>query len=219
MDSGNFAKNASNGFHGARRSTFSPTSLEVTRPDQSTLTLHADQITIATGGRPTIPSDETIPGASLGIDSDGFFDLEDQPKRVAVVGAGYIAVELAGVLHALGSETHLIIRHDRVLRTFDPAIQDTITPWMEKTGIHLHKTTNIVKVEGEKGKTLMVHTDKGDKIEVDVLLWAIGRHANTAGDGARGYRGEVGYRRVTSSWTSIRIRTSKVSRVLGMCAR
>jgi len=94
-----------------------------------------------------------------------------------------IAVELAGVLHTLGSETHLIIRHDKVLRTFDPAIQDTITPWMEKTGIHLHKKTNVVKVEGEKGKTLTVHTDKGDKIEVDVLLWAIGRHANTEGMG------------------------------------
>jgi glutathione reductase (NADPH) len=178
----NFSKEGVDWFDGHAKFT-SPTSIEVTRPDQSKFTLRADQITIATGGRPTIPSEETIPGASLGIDSDGFFELEDQPKRVAVVGAGYIAVELAGVLHTLGSETHLIIRHDKVLRTFDPAIQDTITPWMEKTGIHLHKKTNVVKVEGEKGKTLTVHTDKGDKIEVDVLLWAIGRHANTEGLG------------------------------------
>jgi glutathione reductase (NADPH) len=145
--------------------------------------LHADQITIATGGRPSIPSEDTIPGASLGIDSDGFFELEEQPKRVVVVGAGYIAVELAGVLHTLGSETHLLIRHDKVLRSFDPVIQDTITPWMEKTGINIHKQTNVVKVEGEKGKTLTVYTDKGDKIEADVLLWAIGRHANTEGMG------------------------------------
>ena len=99
--------------------------------DQSKVTLQADQITIATGGRPTIPSEDTIPGARLGIDSDGFFDLEEQPKRVAVVGAGYIAVELAGVLHTLGSETHLLIRHDKVLRTFEPVIQDTIKPWMD----------------------------------------------------------------------------------------
>ncbi|KAI6009409.1 hypothetical protein F5J12DRAFT_823445 [Pisolithus orientalis] len=74
-----------------------------------------------------------IPGASLGIDSDGFFELEDQPKRVAIVGAGYIAVELAGVLNALGSETHLIIRKDNV-----------------------HKHSNVTRVEGEKGKTLTV---------------------------------------------------------------
>jgi len=172
----NFNKEGVDWFHGQAKFT-SATSVEVTRPDQSKFMLQADHITIATGGRPTIPSDDTIPGASLGIDSDGFFDLEEQPKRVAVVGAGYIAVELAGVLHTLGSETHLLIRHDKVLRTFDPMIQDTLTPWMEKTGINIHKKTNVVKVE--KGNTITVHTDKGDKIEVDVLLWAIGRHANT----------------------------------------
>lgn len=157
----------------------SPTEVEVTTKDQSTYTMHADHICIATGGRPTIPSTSKIPGADLGITSDGFFDLEDQPKRVAVVGAGYIAVELAGVLHTLGSETHVIIRQDKVLRTFDPIIQDTITPWMEKTGIKIHKSSNVTKVEGEKGKTLTIHTDKGEKFEVDCLIWAIGRHANT----------------------------------------
>lgn len=163
----NFNKEGVEWFDGHAKFT-SPTSVEVTRADQSKVTLQADQITIATGGRPTIPSEDTIPGARLGIDSDGFFDLEEQPKRVAVVGAGYIAVELAGVLHTLGSETHLLIRHDKVLRTFEPVI---------------HKNTNVVKVEGEKGKTLTVHTHNGDRIEVDVLLWAVGRHANTEGLG------------------------------------
>jgi len=178
----NFTKEGVDWFEGHAK-FISPTSIEVTKADQSKFTLYGDQITIATGGRPSIPSEKAIPGASLGIDSDGFFELEEQPKRVAVVGAGYIAVELAGVLHTLGSETHLLIRQDKVLRTFDPVIQDTITPWMEKTGINIHKQTNVVKVEGQKGKTLTVHTDKGDKIEVDVLLWAIGRHANTEGLG------------------------------------
>ncbi|KAL0947519.1 hypothetical protein HGRIS_013618 [Hohenbuehelia grisea] len=161
----------------------SPNEVEVTRPDGEKYTLRTDKVCIATGGRPTIPSDDQIPGASLGIDSDGFFDLEDQPRRVAVIGAGYIAVELAGVLHALGSETHLIIRKDRVLRTFDPSVQDTITPWIEHTGVHLHKTSNVTKVEGTKGQPLTVHTDKGEKIEVDCVLWSIGRHANTEGLG------------------------------------
>jgi len=109
-----------------------------------------------------------------------FFDLTEQPKRVAVVGAGYIAVELAGIFNALGTETHLIIRYDKVLRTFDPALQEVLTPWMEKSGVKIHKHSNVVKVEGEKGKTLTVHTDGGEKLEVDVLLWAIGRHSNTA---------------------------------------
>ncbi|KAH7905081.1 hypothetical protein BJ138DRAFT_821179 [Hygrophoropsis aurantiaca] len=162
----------------------SASSVEITPPDGGEkYTLHADNICVATGGRPTIPSDDVIPGASLGIDSDGFFDLAEQPKRVAVVGAGYIAVELAGVLHTLGTETHLIIRQDKVLRTFDPIIQDTLTPWMEHTGINIHKKTNVVKVTGQAGQELTVHFDTGKTVVVDCLLWAIGRHANTEGVG------------------------------------
>lgn len=166
-------------FHQGRAKLTSKNSLEVTRPDGTKYSLNAEHITIATGGRPTIPSDDKIPGASLGIDSDGFFDLPEQPKRVAVVGAGYIAVELAGVFNALGTETHLVIRGDTVLRTFDPAIQDVLTPWMEHSGVKIHKQSQVAKVEGAKGQTLTVTTDKGEQIEVDTVLWAIGRHANT----------------------------------------
>jgi glutathione reductase (NADPH) len=158
----------------------SANAVEVTRPDGQKYTLNTDHICVATGGHPVIPSDEEIPGASLGIDSDGFFALEEQPKRVAVVGAGYIAVELAGVFNALGSETHLIIRGETVLRTFDPAIQETLTPWMEHTGLHLHKSSKVVRVTGEKGKTLTVTTNKGETVQVDALVWAIGRKALTA---------------------------------------
>lgn len=167
-------------FHQGFGRLTSPNTVEVTRPDgQGTYTLTADHITVAVGGTPTIPSDDVIPGASLGIDSDGFFDLESQPKRVAVVGAGYIATELAGIFNALGSETHLIIRGETVLRTFDPALQETLTPWMEKTGVRFHKKSNVVRVDGAKGQTLTITTDKGEKIEVDTLLWAIGRHPVT----------------------------------------
>ncbi|KAJ7700231.1 glutathione reductase [Mycena olivaceomarginata] len=174
----NFEKEGVENHHGFGRLT-SANTVEVTRPDGQKYTLNTDNICIATGGHPVIPSDEEIPGASLGIDSDGFFALEEQPKRVAVVGAGYIAVELAGVFNALGSETHLVIRGETVLRTFDPAIQDVLTPWMEKTGVNLHKSSKVVKVEGEKGKTLKVTTNKGETIEVDALVWAIGRKALT----------------------------------------
>ncbi|KAH9842976.1 glutathione reductase [Rhodofomes roseus] len=161
----------------------SATTVQVKRPDGSSYTLTTDKIVVATGGRPTIPSDGQIPGASLGINSDGFFDLAEQPKRVAVVGAGYIAVELAGVLHTLGSEVHMFIRGETVLRTFDPSLQEVLTKWMEHTGINFHKGSNIQKVEGVKGQALTLHTAEGEKVEVDCLLWAIGRHANTEGLG------------------------------------
>jgi glutathione reductase (NADPH) len=156
----------------------SPTSIDIIR-DGTTYSIATDKVIIATGGRPIIPSDDQIPGASLGIDSDGFFALEDQPKRVAVVGAGYIAVELAGVLNTLGSETHLIARHDKVLRTFDPSLQDVLLPWMQHTGINFHGNTKVLKVEGQRGGPLTVHLSTGKTLEVDTVLWAIGRKANT----------------------------------------
>lgn len=164
--------------HNGHATILSPSEIRVSNPGQEPHTIETDHICVAVGGHPTIPSEQEIPGASLGITSDGFFDLEDQPKRVVVVGAGYIAVELAGVLNSLGTETHLLIRGDTVLRTFDPAIQSVLTPWMEHTGVKLHRRTKVTKVEGQPGN-LIVHTDRGDKIETDVLLWAIGRQANT----------------------------------------
>ncbi|CAD6938984.1 unnamed protein product, partial [Tilletia laevis] len=101
------------------------------------------------------------------------------PKRVAVVGAGYIAVELAGVFNTLGSETHLLIRHDTFLRPFDSVIAETLQEYMDQTGLKVHKKTNITKVEGQKGGPLTIHTDNGEPFEVDCLLWAIGRRPNT----------------------------------------
>uniref|UniRef100_A0A2I3N3R7 Glutathione reductase, mitochondrial n=1 Tax=Papio anubis TaxID=9555 RepID=A0A2I3N3R7_PAPAN len=79
----------------------------------------APHILIATGGVPSIPHESQIPGASLGITSDGFFQLEELPSRSVIVGAGYIAVEIAGILSALGSKTSLMIRHDKGIQTDD----------------------------------------------------------------------------------------------------
>jgi glutathione reductase (NADPH) len=178
----NFDKEGVEFHQGVGRLT-SPNTIEVKRPDGQTYTLNAEHITIAAGGEPIIPSDDKIPGASLGINSDGFFDLTEQPKRVAVIGAGYIAVELSGIFHTLGSEVHMFIRGETVLRTFDPSLQEVLTPWMEKTGINIHKKTNVTKIEGERGKTLTVQTDTGENVDVDVVLWAIGRKASTQGMG------------------------------------
>ena len=159
--------------------------VEVTKDDQSTYELKTDHIVLAVGGRPTAPPDTEIPGASYGIDSNGFFELTEQPKKVVIVGAGYIAVELAGIFNTLGTETHLVIRRDKVLGKFDPDIQTVLTEWMEHTGVHIHKNSKVTKVEGsEKAKPVTVHTVTGEdrgkgKIEADVLIWAIGRNPNT----------------------------------------
>ncbi|CDK29141.1 unnamed protein product [Kuraishia capsulata CBS 1993] len=147
--------------------------VEVTAKDNSVTTYTADNILIATGGAP-VKLD--VPGAGLGIDSDGFFALEEQPKRVAVVGAGYIGIEFAGVFNGLGSETHLIIRGDTVLRKFDDLIQQTITDKYIKSGINLHKRSSVTHVTKNADGSLKVELNGGaSEIEVDTLIWTVGR--------------------------------------------
>ncbi|WP_428771958.1 glutathione-disulfide reductase [Vibrio sp.] len=136
----------------------------------------ADHILIAVGGRPTIPN---IPGAEYGITSDGFFELTEQPKRVAVIGAGYIAVEIAGVLHALGSETHLFCRKQSPLRSFDPMIIDTLVEVMDAEGPTLHTHSVPKQVIKQADGSLTLELENGESQNVDTLIWAIGRHPTT----------------------------------------
>ncbi|HBC5887609.1 TPA: glutathione-disulfide reductase [Proteus mirabilis] len=136
----------------------------------------ADNILIATGGRPIKPN---IPGAEYGINSDGFFELSALPKRVAVVGAGYIAVELAGVLNALGSETHLFVRKHAPLRSFDPLIVDTLVEVMEAEGPKLHPHAVPKAVVKNADGSLTLQLENGLEQTVDTLIWAIGREPAT----------------------------------------
>lgn len=136
----------------------------------------ADHITIATGGEPMIPD---VPGAEYGIDSDGFFGLTERPERVAVLGAGYIAVELAGVLHALGSETHLLVRKHKPLRSFDDMLSDTLVEIMEAEGPALHTHSVPKEISKESDGSLTVHLENGKSINVDTVIWAIGRNPHT----------------------------------------
>lgn len=136
----------------------------------------AKHITIATGGRPSIPK---VPGAELGIDSNGFFDITEQPKRVAVVGAGYIAVEIAGVLSALGTETHLFVRKESPLRSFDPLIVDTLVEVMAAEGPTLHTHSTPKQITKEADGSLTLELENGQSHNVDTLIWAIGRHPAT----------------------------------------
>jgi len=136
----------------------------------------AERIVIATGGYPIVPE---IPGAELGMTSDGFFELEERPQRVAVVGSGYVAVELAGVFNALGSATTVLVRKDGVVRSFDKMLREELESEMQKSGINLvkgfvpsavEKTTDGIRLVAEDGRT---------SEEFDALVWAVGRAANT----------------------------------------
>ncbi len=141
-------------------------------------TYTADHIVISTGGRPIVPTD--IPGAEHGISSDGFFELDEQPAKVAVVGGGYIALELAGVLNALGSETHMLHQGFPVLIGFDSLMQKTLRTQMEADGIVFNDTAKIASVEKQAdGKLTVNYADGSTLSDLDQLLWAIGRKTNT----------------------------------------
>ena len=138
--------------------------------------LVARHIVIATGSRPQRPS---IPGAELGIDSNGFFDLRAAPRRVAIVGGGYIAAELAGVLHGLGSEVSLFVRKRRLLADFDEELVEELALHMKADGIDLRRRQHVDGV---------AHRDDGYALTLgsgevatgfNELIWATGRSANT----------------------------------------
>lgn len=156
--------------------------VEVTQDDGSKVLVNAKKILLAVGGRPSSPP--SIPGAELGLNSDGFFDIDKQPKKVAIVGAGYIAVEFAGMFNALGTETHLFIRHKTFLRNFDPMIQETVTKEYERLGVHVHKESQAAKIEKDAdGKLTVTYRDgQGNESSisgVDHLIWAVGRVPET----------------------------------------
>ncbi|XP_030002031.1 glutathione reductase, mitochondrial isoform X2 [Sphaeramia orbicularis] len=152
----------------------------------------APHILIATGGQPSVLSDAEVPGAHLGITSDGFFELERLPKRSVIVGAGYIAVEMAGILSTLGSKTSLVIRQTGVLRNFDAFISTNCTKELQNTGVDLWKNSQVTSVsKKDSGLEVTIVTKDPEKKndeekistiqEVDCLLWAIGRQPNTSG--------------------------------------
>lgn len=135
----------------------------------------APHVLIATGGYPAWPD---IPGADLGIDSDGFFALENLPARTAVVGSGYIAVEISGVLSALGSKVSHFVRYDAVLRHFEPMISEGLTRALPERGVDLVTAAVPARVERAGGLTL--HTLDGRSFGgFDALIWAIGRRPLT----------------------------------------
>jgi len=139
----------------------------------------ARHIVISPGTKPTIPD---IKGAEHGISSDGFFALTECPKKVAIVGSGYIAVEVAGVLQALGSNVTMYLRKQHVLREFDAMLRETLLEQMLDQGIEVLARTQITQIIKEEDGTLTICDDQGSKnTGFSEVIWAIGRHPNTQG--------------------------------------
>ena len=139
--------------------------------------ISADHVVIATGGQAIVPP---TPGAERGITSDGFFELERLPARVVVSGSGYIAVELAGMLRALGSEVTMVLRRDRVLRAFDEMLSRELMAALAADGIDIRAQAELAAIDRDDRRgTLTVGISDGTSIEaVDTVLWAIGREPN-----------------------------------------
>lgn len=133
----------------------------------------ADHILIAVGGKTSMPD---LPGIEHCIDSDGFFLLESQPKKVAVIGAGYIAVEMAGIFNALETDTTLFVRGDKALRRFDPLLADTLDSEMKKQGLAVVPQATPAAVQKEADGTLTLTLEDGSVHGgFDTVLFAIGR--------------------------------------------
>ena len=147
----------------------------------------AKYILVATGGRPHKPE---IPGADLGITSNEALDLKEIPKRLVIVGGGYIGVEFAGIFNAVGSKVTMLVRGDAVLRGFDADVRASLTNEMKKSGIDIKCETFLRDVE-KKGDGLSILTQEAETIECDAVLFATGRTPNTEGLGLD----EVGVKR------------------------
>jgi glutathione reductase (NADPH) len=148
--------------------------------DAHTVEVNGDRLTakhliIATGGVPVVPA---LPGAELGITSNGFFELGRRPQRVAVIGSGYVACELAGAFHELGTAAELFIRKDHLLTHFDVMLGRSLMREMQAQGIQIHTGVVPAALGERSGATFLTAADGREFGGFDCILWAIGRSAN-----------------------------------------
>lgn len=145
-------------------------------------TYTAERILVATGGWPSVPD---IPGAEHILSSNDIFDLPEFPKRLLIVGGGYIAVEFAGVFNGMGADVSLLYRGEKILRGFDEEVREFVYSEMQKKGVDIHLQTNVTKIsKADSGEFVVELTDGTEQI-VDGVLYATGRHPNTQGLGLK----------------------------------
>ena len=136
----------------------------------------AERILIATGAHPVAPP---VPGIEHSITSNEALDLKTMPKRILIVGGGYIAVEFAGIFRGLGAEVTLVIRGNDLLSGFDDDVRATLALEMRARGIEIHSRTEIAKIVKEANGALTVTTRIGQELCADVVMYATGRRPNT----------------------------------------
>ncbi|NUN13897.1 MAG: glutathione-disulfide reductase [Myxococcales bacterium] len=138
----------------------------------------ADHLLIATGGHAIVPD---LPGAELGLTSDGFFDLTYQPKRAVIVGSGYIATELCGVLHLLGTEVTLVVRGTELLKDFDDMVRSALVDAMNEAEVDILHNQDLREVKQlSPGHLTLVGKHNREIGPFDTLFWAVGRAPNTS---------------------------------------
>ena len=140
----------------------------------------AERILVATGSWPYVPD---FPGREHVISSNEVFSMPEFPRRVLVVGGGYIAVEFAGIFAGLGAETHLSYRRELFLRGFDRDVRNFVRDEIGKKGVRLHFNHRVEAIEKQTDGSLLVNIEGESPLAVDVVLFATGRIANTAGLG------------------------------------
>ena len=140
----------------------------------------AERILIATGSWPFVPE---FPGSENVLTSNEIFDLDTFPKRIIVVGGGYIAVEFAGIFNGLGAQTRLLYRRDLFLRGFDQDVRAFVAEEVAKKGVELSFNSDIEHIEKLESGELKVFLNTGEETVADVVLYATGRTANTQGLG------------------------------------
>lgn len=145
----------------------------------------AERILIATGGWPEIPQ---FPGCEHAITSNEVFHLDSLPKKIIIIGGGYIGVEFAGIFHGLGVETHICHRSEQLLKGFDEKVRNFVAQEMVKKGIHLHLNTDVVRIEKIADAQLRVNAEDGREWLVEQVMVATGRRPNVRGLGLENTR-------------------------------
>lgn len=156
-----------------------PHTVEVTHPDGKTTRHSSRHILIATGGTPYVPE---VAGRDLAITSDDIFDLPHFPKRLVVVGGGYIACEMASIFHGLGAQVTLLYRGEEILRGFDQEVRAFTAHEMRKAGVNIQVRSDIARLEASSNAR-KVHLKDGSVVDADAVLYATGRKPRVDGLG------------------------------------